>query len=106
MQNVLFSYVIWAPAEAILSLFLHHFIILFPHIQPSDADVMVGSAEDGGGEQKRERRDELHEITQWWSETAGVRTHTTDHDAKQLTFQKSFVSFTKSISHEKTSQHF
>lgn len=77
---------------------------MFPHIQPSDADVMVGSAEDGGGEQKRERRDELHEITQWWSETAGVRTRATDHDAKQLTFQKSFVYFTKAIIHEKTSQ--
>ncbi len=49
---------------------------------------MAGSAEDGGGEQKRERRDELHEITQWWSETAGVRTLTTDHDAEQLIFQK------------------
>lgn len=63
--------------ELLLKQFSHcSCIILFPHFQPSDADVMVGSAEDGGGEQKRERRHELHEITHWWSETAGVRTRT------------------------------
>lgn len=40
--------------------------------QSTNPDVMAGPAEDGGGEQERERRNELHEGTEWRRTAASV----------------------------------